>query len=68
MKNLTSDFIEYGKEILAVAWAPIRDIGTEIPIDNCNGSLKPLAKYNQSLHTKIKETIKSYKLEARSIK
>ena len=68
MKNLTSDFIEYGKEILAVAWAPIRDIGTVIPIDNCNGSLKPLAKYNQSFHTKIKETIKSYKLEARSIK
>lgn len=68
MKNLTRDFIEYGKEILAVAWAPISDIGTEIPINNCNGSLKPLAKYNQSLREKISETIYNYKLKAKSIK
>ena len=65
MKNLTKDFIEYGKEIIAIAWAPIRDIGTEIPIDNCNGSLKPLAKYNGFFHLKMKEIIQSYKLEAR---
>ena len=52
---------------MAVAWTPITDIGSEIPIENCNGSLKPLAKYNESIHSKIKEIIKKYKIKAISI-
>ena len=67
MKNLTRDFIEYGKEILAVAWAPARDIGTEIPINQLQWFIKPLAKYNRSLREKIREIIYNYKLELMSI-
>jgi 8-oxo-dGTP pyrophosphatase MutT (NUDIX family) len=67
MKNLTRDFVEYGKEILAIAWVPINDIGTVIPIENCNSSLKSLAKYNKSIHAKLTEFIGKHKLEAITI-
>ena len=46
MNQLSTDFIEYEKEIQSVAWIPIDFIGTILPKDNCNSTLIPIIKKN----------------------
>ncbi len=67
MKNLSRDFAEYGKEILAIAWVPLKDVGSIIPLENCNSSLKILAKYNESIQSKLRQIVKENKLKAIAI-